>query len=232
VPADQTTSNGTGTDVLYFASTGVSHASTTLTEFEATGAIGSVTVTTVAYTIHATGTVPSAPQAGTTITLNTFDDSVASASWSSVDVLWVVFTVGCIPTGDATTRSCLRVDAVNTFNNNLLQDAKVAVSGEYLFDGALTALTTGSGYLMVFGFSSAGVYPGIAVAGQNLSDAYGSVRGPIPVASGTSYETSGIFGPSSGIQLAAGGGKTSAWGAAEVDTTAGWTTEIVHFAFY
>lgn len=234
-PARAITTNGTGTDVLYLATTGVSAGSTTLTVFEVKGAIGTLTVSTIAFTIANTGTVPGGVQPGTATLVATGDDRVQSVSWSSVAALWVSFSTACTPAGDATIRSCIRVDAIATATNLLLQDADTGVAGTYLYYGALVALTVaagGSGYLMVLSFSSTLNYPSIAVSGQNTSDNYATFRGPVPVFSGTSYDTSGRFGDYSGIQLTMSGAKATAWGAAEYGTPTGWATEVVHFAFY
>jgi hypothetical protein len=231
-PARNTSSNGTGTDILYWATISAG-GNSTLTVIEAKGVVGTLSFATIAYTVAYAVYPPSAVQPGTTSVIFTGDARVSSASWSGLGILWVTVTVGCTPTGDGTMRSCIRVVGINTVTNALVQDTNTAVAGLYLYYGAITALTTsGAGYLMVLGFSGALSYPSIAVTGQNSTDAFGSFRGPVPVFSGTSYDSSGRYGDFSGIQLTMVGAKATAWGASESDDTSGWTTEVVHFAFY
>lgn len=232
IPARDVTANHTGLDILYAASTGRPSNSHVLTEYEIISTLHSGSSTTLTYAINGTGAVPLVPQPGTNTTNYAGNDGVESVSWSEAQVLWISYTVACKPTGDLTLRACLRVAGILTATNILQQDANTAVAGEYLYLGALTALTTGGGYLMVFAYGGSLTYPSIAVTGQNVSDAWGSHRGPIPVFSGTSYESTGFPGHWSGIQLSPAGTKMTAWGVAPSDNTAGWTTEVVHFAFY
>ena len=231
-PAREITTNGSGTDVLYAASTGVFSGSTTLSEVEITGPIGNLTTGQLNYGIANTGTVPSALQKGTLTGLATGDDRVQSVSWSITHILWISFSTGCRPMGDLTTRSCVRVDAIATAGNVLKQDATMGISGKYLFYPAVTALSAGKGYLMIFGESGATQYPSVLIAGQNTTDPYGTHRGPTLVFTGSASDLSGRFGDFSGIQLQQIGTRATAWGATEYDTSTGWATEIVHWAFY
>ncbi|MCI4322049.1 MAG: hypothetical protein L3K05_07080, partial [Thermoplasmata archaeon] len=172
-PARDTSNNGSGPDVLYAANTG--GGTTALTVYGVSGTVGSLSVSTIAYAIAFTGTPPAAKQAGTTTRISTGDGRVLSLSWSGLGVLWVASQSACRPHGDATIRSCIRVDAVDTGVNRLLQDNDTAVAGLYLYFGALTALRAiGSGYLMVVGYSGSLTYPSIAVTGQNSSDPFGT----------------------------------------------------------
>lgn len=232
VPAREITNNHTSADVLYVASTGTPGSSTTLTVYEISGPVHGLSITAVTYTIMNTGTVPSGAQAGTTVAISTGDDRVQSVSWSNAGILWVSFGTGCVPSGDLSVRSCVRVVGIYTPVNSLSQDADTAVAGMYLYYGALTAVTTGGGYLMVLGGSNAVTYPSVYVSGQNITDAFGSFRGPVPVVAGTSYSAIGRYGDYSGIQFQLSGTKIAAWGATEFSTPSGWGTRLVHFAFY
>jgi hypothetical protein len=232
-PSRDVTTNGSGTDVLYAATTGTPSSSTTLTEYSIVGPSPAFTVTIFTYTIANTGVVPPAVQPGTTTNITTGDDRVQSVSWSGVGALWVAFTTACTPSGPITL-SCVRVDGISTGANSMFQDTDTAVAGMNLFYGSLVALPTGSaGFLMVLGFSGSLAYPGIAMTGQNGSDPAGTYRGPIPAFVGPSYDTTLHFGDYSGIQLMPGGTKPTAWAAGEYDTvSAGWATQVIHFAFY
>jgi hypothetical protein len=232
-PARDISANGTAKDISYLVSTVTPSSSSTLTEFEFVGSAVSLTSSAVSYAIASTGSGGGGVQPGTSSLLATGDDRVLSASWSNAGVLWLSFTVACIPAGDATSHACVRVDAIGTAFNTLSQDTNTAVAGVDLEVGSLTATPGGGGYLMVLSGTSPAMYPEILVSGQNTSDPFSTYRGPIPVFSSSSYDTSGHWGTYSGIQIQVVGSKNTAWGASEYETTAGlWGTEVVHFAFY
>ena len=231
-PARQTTTNGTGTDVLYAASTVSLTSSTSVDLLEISGTVGSLTTVLLSYSISSTGTVPGGVQAGTTTLVVTGDDRVQSIGWAN-GYLWLAYSVACTPSGDATTRSCVRADAVQTATNAVKQDSNIGLAGLYLFYPALVPFySAGTGFLMILGYSGALDYPSIAVTGQNSTDNYGTYRGPIPVLSGANPDTSGRFGDYSGISYALSGTRVTAWGASEYDGSSGWATEVVHFSFY
>jgi hypothetical protein len=232
VPARQISNNQSGPDVLYAATTQHPNKVKQLTELEFTGTVGSLTASAVVYAITGGGFVPLASQAGNTTLIEVGENEVQSVSWSFAGALWVTFEVACKPAGDATLRACVRVDAIATLTNTLLQDSNVAVVGTDIYSPTITAVTSGQGYLMMVAYSGPLTYPSIAVVGQNVSDSYGTFRGPVPVLSGTSYDSIGEYDTWSGIQFASVGSKLTAWGTSHSETPAGWSTEVVHFSFY
>jgi hypothetical protein len=237
-PARAVTTNGTGTATLYWATTSVASGAGLLTVFETTGLPPSVAVTAFAVAIANTGTVPGAVQPGTASLLNPGDDRVLSASWALTGgsgELWVSYTTACTPFGDATVRSCIRVDAVRTNANVLDQDTDTGVAGSYLFYGTLTALPGARAqYLMIVGFSGAMGFPSLAITGQAASDNFRTYRGPIPAFYGAAYDTSGRWGDYFGAQYNYYSGTTtpSAWGVGMYDSsTSVWATEVMQFRF-
>ena len=175
--------------------------------------------------------MPGGVQPGTSTLIATGDDRVQSVGWA-VSTLWVSYTTACTPSGDSTVRSCIRVDAIHTPTNSMDQDTNTAVAGQYLYYGALTPLRSGVGFLMVFGYSGSLTYPSIGMTGQNSTDSFTTYRGPIPAYAGSFPDLSGRYGDYSGIQMQFSGTKQVAWGASEFDTSAGWATEVISFAFY
>lgn len=230
-PAIAISNNGTGTPAMYGATTIVGASSTTLSVWEFSGSVPHATVVTVSYTIASTGTLPAIPETGTATTLENFGDRVLSASWSvGGGTLWVTYSTACTPSGDSTTRSCIRVDAVSTIINGLLQDQDIAVAGMYLFAESLTAMINGTGYLMAFGDTGALTYPSLAVTGQATSDPFDSYRGPIPVFTGSSYDPTGLAEMATSTQFQRTT-QNSAWSVAATAAASGWQTEIVHYTF-
>ena len=230
-PAIAISNNATGTPTEYATSTIGYSSSTTLAVLAFTGTVPHASVVTTNYAIASTGSLPAIPQPGTTVGLESAADRVLSASWSYAGAtLWVTYTTACTPAGDATSRTCLRVDAITTPTNTLSQDQNVGVAGMYLFAGSLTAMNNGTGYLMEFGYTGGLTYPSLAVTGQATTDSYGTYRGPIPVFSGSWYDSSGYSELATSTQFL----KTTqgtAWSAGATDSTSGWQTEIVHYTF-
>ncbi len=91
--------------------------------------------------------VPSAPQNGTTATLQVNDDRFLSAVWLN-NVLWATGNTGCTPTGDTGSRSCVNVVSVNAGSTGTVtgatQLAPEGVSGAYLFYPALAVDSSGN----------------------------------------------------------------------------------------
>jgi hypothetical protein len=230
-PAVSISANYSGTPTLYAASTVGYSSSTSLTVWAYTGTVPHATATTVTYTIASTGTLPAVPQPGTTVGLSLMADRVLSASWSGTGgTLWVTYTTACTPAGDSTTRTCVRVDAVATGGNSLNQDQNIGVAGMYLFAGSLVAMENGTGYLMEFGYTGGLTYPSLAVTGQAVTDSFDTYRGPIPVFTGTSYDSLGDAEATTDTQFAQTT-QATAWSVGATDTSAGWETEIVHYTF-
>ncbi len=238
-PARSVTNNGTGSPLLYWATTGGVSGSTSLWVYATFGLPGSVALQSIyVYPIANTGFVPGAPQAGTAALITTDDGRVQSVSWAhtgSGGSLWVTYSTSCIPVGDNTARACVRVDEISTDINYMAQDTDTGVAGYYLFYGALTALPgLGPGYLMIVGFSGPLSYPSVAVTGQFSTDVFGTFRGPTLVFSGVSYDTSQRYGDYSGAQyyFPSGSINPTAWGVTEFDKAPSvWSTEVVHFGF-
>jgi hypothetical protein len=229
-PARQIVGNGTGTDVFYWATSVYGSSSGTLTVFKSVISGTTFAITSFSETIAYFFGPQAAVQPGTSTTLDTDDSRVQAVGWAN-SVLWVAFSDSCIPTGDGSYRSCVRVDAVSTSSETLLQDSDIGIAGHYLYYAALTPLHVGNGYMMVVGFSGPLEYPSMAVTGQASSDSYNTYRGPIPVFSGTGVDTSGRYGDYFAAQLDISNAKLC-WAVGEINQASGaWATEVVKFSF-
>jgi hypothetical protein len=127
-----------------------------------------------ALSIGAFFTPPSAPQKGTLKLLDTGDARVQSAVWRA-NVLWASFGTGCIPTGDITTRSCVRLVEITTGTTPAIaEDFNVAKAGSYTFYGALT-LDGALNVAVVFGYVNSTTHPAVAATGHLSSGSVGSL---------------------------------------------------------
>lgn len=233
VPARQITTNGSGTDVFYWATTGTLTGSGSLTVYDISGTIGSLTSTSVTWPIMNVGTGGVLPEPDPSAYVEHGTGIVRSVGWASGN-LWVAIDTVCTPAGDGSQRSCVRVDAISTGGNSLSQDTDTGVAGDYLYFGALTPLPSGAGYYLIVGVVGNFTYPSIAISGQAPSDPYGSFRGPFLAVGGFSSDYSGDFGVYFGIQIDFAGSAAAplAWGVSQIDVNGSeWATEIVHFGF-
>lgn len=192
-----------------------------------------VSLTSMDFPIVSFGLAVDAVQQGTTYLLDTGDTRVRDASWNA-GRLWLAFNDGCVPASDSTTRSCFRIVGIDTVGKFLLQDFDVGAAGMYYFYPSLREDALGN-LVVVFGYSSPGVYPSAAVTYRIPADPGGALRPPITVRSGTGPETpaAGICNASNvcrwgeyyatGVDPANG---SLVWSAAEYGTSSGYATYI------
>jgi hypothetical protein len=135
VPADTLTASatteyfssldsGTGTALHRVTSTGVPPATVTLT--------AKADITVPSYS-----NPPPSIQKGTTVTIDSGDDRPENVVALGAKMT-VTATVGCVPSGDTTTRSCGRVYEVNNGTNTLKASRTISASGAYYFYPAAT----------------------------------------------------------------------------------------------
>ena len=155
---------------------------------------GTVSVATQTFSISTSLSPPNAIQPGTRTLLATNDNRVLSAVWES-NTLWLSWADACIPIGDTTTRSCLRLVQATVSGNGTAsknQDFDFASKSEYLFYPALTLY---HGQLaMVYGKSSATVFPSVFVTGRVPGDPANSLETPTLVKTGTTDDLSTRYG--------------------------------------
>ena len=155
---------------------------------------GTVSVTSQTFSISTSIQPPNAVQPGTKTLLRTNDNRILSAVWESGN-LWLSLADACVPAGDRTTRSCVHLIQAAVSGNGTAtkkQDFEYAISGAYLFFPSLT-LYRGQ-VVVVYGESSATLFPSVFVTGRLPSDPSSSLEAPVLVKSGTADDTSGRYG--------------------------------------
>jgi hypothetical protein len=156
------------TSTQFFVSTGFG-SSSTLVLYSVTGTPpGSVAASSSTLPIKVLTNPPSAPQLGSSTTLDTGDGRVSDAVWSN-NVLWLSANDGCTPLGDSQARSCFRLIQIDTATSSLKIDQDWANVGTYYFYPALSVDSIGDMSVAV-GYSSSAYYPGIDVWGQAYNE--------------------------------------------------------------
>jgi hypothetical protein len=155
---------------------------------------GTVSVTTQTFSISTSSSPPNAVQPGTRTLLVTNDNRILSAVWES-GTLWLSWADACVPGGDTTTRSCVRLVQATVSGNGTAtknQDFDYASKGEYLFYPAATLY---HGQLaVVYGKSSSSLFPSLFVTGRLPSDPASSLETPATVRLGTTDDLSTRYG--------------------------------------
>lgn len=224
---------GTGAaDYLVSANANLNSVST-LEFFRVTGTPPSVNVQTSNLSVRTITNPPAAPQPGGSkvLPLDTGDFRVQDAVWSDGN-LWLSLGDGCTPSGDTHVRSCVRLVEINTTTGTVAQDFDVGSAGLYYLYPALRADAQGD-LLVVFGYSSASVFPGLMAAGRVFGDAPGSLDPPQAIMAGTASETlqcsttTGTcrYGDYFGAALDPSNASV-VWAAGEFGSPSGWRTQI------
>jgi hypothetical protein len=185
---------------------------------------GTVTVNTTPLTISIVNQPPSGVEPNTSATINTDDFRVLSAVWSQGN-LWYSLTDSCIPSGDTTSRSCVRLTEVSTTSPKVVQDFDLGASGTSYYYPAVSM--DGQGNLeVIYGYSSSTIFPSLAITGQLTTDLPNTVALPKTLVQGTNNDQSGRYGDYFGA--ATDPSDTSqVWVAGEYNPTPiGWSTLI------
>src|SRR5712664_319125 len=127
-----------------------------------------VTVSSSSFSIATSVIGPDAAQPGTSTTLTTNDNRVESVAWES-NSLWASWNDACVPSGDSTTRTCLRLVQATTSGASAtkVQDFDFAAAGAYYFYPAVSSF---QGQLVVsFGQSSSSIFPSAMATGRASS---------------------------------------------------------------
>jgi len=171
--------------------------SSTVDLFKLTGSPSSTTVAhlsaAIALSVASFSTPPAAPQKGTSFLVDTSDVRVQDAVWKT-NTLWLTFNTGCVPSGDISTRSCVRLVEITTGSTNTVtQSFNLAHSQRYFFYGAL-ALDGGSNLTVVWGWSNGTTYPTLSVTAHLSTGAHGSTLPWVTLVRGTASVTVGCTG--------------------------------------
>jgi len=203
---------------------------TTLSIFAVTGLPpGTVSVVRTDLTILLTVSAPSATQMGSNSHLDTSDPRVQDAIWESGH-LWLALDDSCVPTGDISTRACVRLIEVDTANSVVAQDFDVGISGKHVFYPAVRTDAAGR-LFVVFGYSSSTDFPGLMTSVRLASDPVNTIGTPQVLRVGAGAEAIACSGGVCRYGDYFGAARdpadpTVVWVAGEYGTASGWATFI------
>ncbi|HET9079749.1 MAG TPA: hypothetical protein VFO01_04440 [Trebonia sp.] len=149
-----------------------------------TPSAGNVTMTETDLALSSATSLPPEPRQPSGTTNDTaIDDRLLSAVWQN-GVLWTSATDACTPSGDTTTRDCLRLWKVDTSSASpsLLLDTDLSEKGVDLYYPAVSLDSSGDLFVS-YSASSATLYPGVYAA-ISPSTAPGAFGAPVTVAKG------------------------------------------------
>jgi hypothetical protein len=150
--------------------------------------VGPVTEDTFAVNVRSWLVPPNAQQAGSSLRLNTNDESVITAVWQS-GALWIGGNEQCVPSGEVATRSCLRVIQIQTDTHSLHQDMTFGSPGQYYYYPALSPDGAGN-LVVVFNASSATEFAGVRATGRLTTDPPNTLVASILLRGGGGAQTS------------------------------------------
>src|SRR5262249_9352855 len=124
---------------LYMAAVGTSKSSNIIRIWRLTGVPNTsgtgVSVTKNDVKVASFSTPPNAPQAGSANLIDTNGSWLVGAAYNdTTQTLWLSAASGCVPSGDTSTRSCLRFVQISVAGTpTLLQDITFGEKGEYYY---------------------------------------------------------------------------------------------------
>ena len=148
---------------------------------------GGVSSSFVNRTILALNQPPDAEQSGGAPLIATNDNRLLDASFRSGS-LFTTAGVGCTPSGDVTTRACVRVIQVlnPSTTATINQDFNFGISGIHMYFPAL-AITSNNDVISVFSRSSTAEFAGVWASGRLSGDALNTFRTPTLVKAGEAH---------------------------------------------
>ena len=182
LPATSTTTSS-NPDNLYMAAVNSSVSSTStldvwtvtgLPTYNGSSCPGNFIATVTPLSIGAISTPANAQQLGTSVLIDTNDDSLLDAVFrdGSPGSLWVSANDGCVPTGDSATRSCARLIEVSipaSSSMSVAQDFDFVRAGSYYYYPAVRTNSSGD-LIAVFSGSSSASYASVYAAMQLSGD--------------------------------------------------------------
>jgi Domain of unknown function (DUF4214) len=162
-------------------------AGTTLRVYRVTGVPPGASFTTVNRTILSIAVPPDAVQSGGTPLIATNDNGLLDAAFRG-NSLFTTGTSGCTPSGDASTRACLRViEILNPATTATVnQDFNFGLSGIYMYFPALS-ITSAGDVISVFSRSSTSEFAGVWASGRLSSDALNTYQPPALIKAGEAH---------------------------------------------
>jgi hypothetical protein len=159
--------------------------------FSMTGTPPNVSVTTTMFTVSTISQAPygSEPLAGG---VNPDDARVTTAAWRN-GKLWLGLDDKCTPIADNQTRSCIRLDEIDTGSLSLLQDFDFGTKGVYQYYPALSMDSSGN-LGLIFGYSNSTTYPSLGLTGQLTTDPVNSAAKTLTLRTGSAPEATSRYG--------------------------------------
>jgi hypothetical protein len=144
---------------------------------------GPVTLSTVNFSINPLTSPPDAQQAGTSTLIQTNDNRLVDAVYRN-GALWVSANSACVPSGETTTRACLRLIQFSIGSSmTKAQDFDFGQAGLYAYYPAVQ-IDGGGNLISVFSGSSASLYAGVYASGQRPADGANTFQSPVQIKSG------------------------------------------------
>jgi IPT/TIG domain-containing protein len=145
--------------------------------------MGNVTWTETDPALGATTVPPDPRQPSGVPVVQDNDDRFISAVWQA-GLLWVSGTEGCVPSGDSTTRSCMKLVAISTGGVSpiVAQDINAGQPGFDLYYPAVTLNSSGDLFIG-YSESSSTMFPS-ALAVDSLAPSPTTFENPVTLASG------------------------------------------------
>ena len=142
-------------------------------------ALGNVVWSEQTLSMPATSIPPKAYDGLAGVYLDTGDDRFQSAVWQN-GILWTGGNTGCVPPGDAYTRSCLRLVQASTTTPSLLQSFDVGLAGGHLMYPAVAVDRDGNMFV-TFSATSSTSYAGVWAGYQAASGPLYQIGGPVAI---------------------------------------------------
>jgi len=140
-------------------------------------------------TIKRVSDPPNAQQKGTSTLLVTNDSRVNNVVWQSNSLIFTDGT-GCVPGGDTTVRSCVRLLAVNTSTGTKTIDKTRSQLGAYLFFPAVQMDPAGT-IVLGYGRSSTSLFPELDARPSDPTGVFGAKK---VLVTGTAPNTTNRYG--------------------------------------
>jgi hypothetical protein len=148
---------------------------------------GGVTATFVNRTVLALTQPPDAQQSGGAPLIATNDNRLLDASFRNGS-LFTTAAVGCVPSGDATNRSCVKVTQIlnPSTTATVNQDFNFGINTVYMYFPAIS-ITSNNDVISVFSRSSAAEFAGVWASGRLSGDVVNTFRTPTLIKAGEAH---------------------------------------------
>jgi len=166
--------------------------------FKITGTPPSTTTVTVTTVPVAQMSFPGrADQPGNAASLGTNDAlRMLSIVWRS-NLLWTASHEGCTPTGDTASRTCARLDQIDTTPSTPTlvpgQDFDLGFLGAYVFYPALST-DSSNNLVLLYGHSSSGLFPTLEVTGRLATMPPATLGASVLLIAGSAADLTGRWG--------------------------------------